>query len=162
MSKRVTSYQSNQSRQKQELLMGLRKSEISQIERLNMLEKAEKIKSIKKQLVEANDYRLAQLLSNKEKLESLKFNGIASDTNEINRISMVIDNLEAQESKFDERIHNLSLNLSERAAIIEELLKSKYGREVLLLPPAPKGRGKKKKKTCKRKKPKKRKRKTKK
>lgn len=162
MSRRVSSSRPNQGIQKQSLLRGLSEFEISHVEKLNMLAQAEKIKSIKNQLIEANNVRLSLLLSYKNKLESLKLAGTGRDTKEITRLSMMIANLEAQESIIHTKIDKLSLNLDERRTIIEEVKNSNLGKAALLLPPAPKGKGGKKKKTRKRKKPKKRKRKTKK
>lgn len=147
---------------KQFPLTGLSKYEISQIEKLNMFEQAEKIKSILKSTREADDFRSEHKINNEQKLEELEREK-PKNIDEINRISMVIDNLEAQEPKFEKKINELESNLAKRIRIIDELLKSEYGKAAVLLPPAPKGRGKKKKRTRKRKKGKKgKKRKTKK
>ena len=154
MSKKVNSSLFNKSIQNQLSFKGLSQSEISQIERLNMFEQAEKVKSILKSTIEANDLSLAHLLNNQERLELLKREQ-PNNTDEIKRISMVIKNIEEQKSKKQNRIDKLELNLDERAAILEELLKSKNGRALTLLPPVPKNKGKKKKKTRKRKKAKK-------
>ena len=154
MSRRVSSSQSNQTLQIP--LTGLSKYEISQIEKLNMFEQAEKIKSILKSTKEADDFRLAQKINNEQKLEELEREK-PKNIDEINRISMVIDNLEAQEPKFEKKINELESNLAKRIGIIHELLKSEYGKAAVLLPPAPKGRGKKKEKNSQKKKRKKRK-----
>ena len=160
MSRRFSSSQSNQT--SQILLTGLSKYEISEIEKLNMFEQAEYIQSIKNKLIQDNDYRLARLLSRKDELEELEREK-PKNINEINRISMLIDNLEAQEPRLKEKINELEKNLVKRINIIDELLKSENGKAAVLLPPAPKGSGKKKKRTRKRKKGKKgKKRKTKK
>ena len=135
------------------LLRGLSEDEISQVKKLNIFDQAEKIKSILKNTKEANNLRLANLKTRQEQLKREQPN----NTNEINRISMYIDNLEAQGPKLELKIDELELNLAERIHIIRELLGSKYGRAAVLLPPAPKASGRKKKKTRKRKKGKKRK-----
>ena len=160
MSRRFSSSQSNQT--SQILLTGLSKYEISEIEKLNMFEQAEDIQSIKNKLIQDNDYRLARLLSRKDELEELEREK-PKNINEINRISMLIHNLEAQEPRLKEKINELEKNLAKRINIIDELLKSENGKAAVLLPQAPKGSGKKKKRTRKRKKGKKgKKRKTKK
>jgi len=135
------------------LLRGLSEDEISQVKKLNIFDQAEKIKSILKNTKEANNLRLANLKTRQEQLKREQPN----NTNEINRISMYIDNLEAQGPKLELKIDELELNLDERIHIIRELLSSKYGRAAVLLPSAPKASGRKKKKTRKRKKGKKRK-----
>jgi vacuolar-type H+-ATPase subunit I/STV1 len=159
MSRRVSSSQSNKTLQ----FKGLSEYEISQVEKLSIFEQAEKIKSILESTKRADDLRLAHKINNEQKLEELERDN-PKNMNEINRISMIIDNLKAEERRFRNKIEQLELNLDERIHIIDELLKSEYGRAVVLLPPASKGRGlKKKKRTRKRKKGKKgKKRKTKK
>tara|TARA_B100001778_G_C18589632_1_gene631621 strand:- start:570 stop:1037 length:468 start_codon:yes stop_codon:yes gene_type:complete len=139
-------------------MRGLNTDEISQIQNLNMLAQAERIKTFTTRAREAHDFCVASLIMNRERLNLLKTEQ-PNNKSEINRISNMISNLEIDEPKLDQRLHNLELNLAERIAMMEELNQTRHGRTLVMLPSAPKASGRKKKKTRKRKKRKTRRRK---
>lgn len=114
-------------------LNGLNMHERSQIQSLNMIDQAERIKTFTARAREAHDFCVASLIMNRERLNLLKTEQ-PNNKSEINRISNMISNLEIDEPKLDQRLHNLELNLAERIAMMQEL--SKSGRTVLTMLPS--------------------------
>tara|TARA_X000000368_G_scaffold401143_1_gene373721 strand:- start:629 stop:1114 length:486 start_codon:yes stop_codon:yes gene_type:complete len=156
MSRKASSFQPNKTPTINKQLQGLNDFQISRIKGLSILDQAEKVKDIKTQLINDNMERLKLISNYTNMIELLRSEPTESNSKEIKRYTMLIRNLKKQEPKYTKNIDKLHENLTERLNILDELKKSRVGREVMLLPPAPKGRGKKRG-TQKRKKPKKRK-----
>lgn len=156
MSRKASSFRPNKTPTINKQLLGLSEFQISRMKSLSILEQAETVKDIKTQLMNDNNERLKLISQYMSTIESLKSDPTENNSKEINRYNTLIRNLTNREPRYKENISKLHENLTERLNIIEQLKKSSIGREVMLLPPAPKGRGKKRG-TQKKKKPKKRK-----